>query len=735
MRTFVTVTLLVLCASGLNAATIHVPANQPTIQAGIDAAVDGDTVLVAPGLYEGSGNRGITFGGKGISLVGDGGPDSCEIYCPNQYHAFRFLNGEDSTTVVSGFKVTGDFEDYNSSPRTGGAVYCEASAPTILNCVFEGHFASQNGGAVYIEGGSPIFLHCYFLNNKAKYYGSVSGIAYGGAVSCNAGSTPRFEYCVFEGNQGAAGGAIACLDSDPTIINCTMVDNQAYYGAHVYCTSSAPIIEACIMGFSRSGAAVYCEDEESDPQVSCCNFYGNAYGDWEGCLESQLQENGNTHSNPLFCDAGNGDYNLLSTSGCLPENHECGILVGAFGAGCTPEFRVWNVQSDGSGEAVTIQDAIDSCVHGDTVLIHAGVYTGDGNRGLDLGGKLITLIGADGPENTVIDCGGQGRGFYLRLGEDSTTQIRGLTIRNGFGRGAGALCYNASPLFANCWFMDNDATGYPGTISFGGGVALIHSSARFENCIIANNVCGYGQGSKNGGGLYIYMSMVEMVNCTVHGNIGGTGGAIDVSKSKLILRNCIVSENYTFNGYPPFWCHQSDVQLFCCDVFGNQNGDWVECLDGMNGVNGNFSADPLFCDAESDDYRLDGSSPCRPENNGCGIQIGALGGGCTPTDVGDERALGPLPREFSIKQNYPNPFNPATTIEYDLPSRSHVIIDVYDINGRHVLLLLDQSQSGGRHSVTWSGMDSRGNSVATGVYFYHLRAGDFSESRKMILLR
>ena len=608
-------------------ATIHVPADQPTIQAGVDSATDGDTVLVAPGLYQGLGNRYISFGGKGILLLGDGGPDSCSIYCAGYYSGFLFTNGEDSSSVVSGFRVTGDFIQHGMSPGAGGAVICTASSPTFMNCVFEGHHAAHYGGAVYVRDGSPRFINCRFWSNRASYYET----GFGAAVCCDTGSAPSFEYCVFDRNDGEHGGAIACLNGDPILINCTMVDNEAGYGAHVYCLGSAPIIDACIIGFARWGVAVYCEDEGSNPQLSCCNLYGNALGDSDGCPENQPPEKGNTFSNPMFCDAGNGDYHLLSTSICLPENHECGILVGAFGAGCTPEFRVWNVQPDGSGDAVTIQDAIDSCTHGDTVLIHPGVYTGDGNRDLDLSGKLIDLIGVAGPENTIIDCGGEyHRGFWLHLAEDSSVMIKGLTVRNGSLRGgAGAMCWNASPLFADCWFIYNDATGSIDSPSFGGGVALVYSSARLENCVLANNICGGGNSiNKSGGGVYLYKSTVTMDHCTIHGNIGSKGGAVYLGYSELTLSNSIVSDNYASYEASPIYCHRSNAQLFCADVFGNTGGDWVQCIGGQDGLNGNFSADPLFCDAESDDYRLDGRSPCTAANSGSGSFVGALDIGC-----------------------------------------------------------------------------------------------------------
>jgi hypothetical protein len=104
------------------------------------------------------------------------------------------------------------------------------------------------------------------------------------------------------------------------------------------------------------------------------------------------------------------------------------------------------------------------------------------------------------------------------------------------------------------------------------------------------------------------------------------------------------------------------------------------------------------------------------------------------TDVNDG-IPGSLPHRFEIAQNYPNPFNPVTTIKYSVPSRSLVSIEVFNIVGRKVRTLVNTSRAAGNHIVTWDGNDSDGQSVSTGVYLYRLQAGDFSETKKMLLLK
>jgi uncharacterized protein YndB with AHSA1/START domain len=90
---------------------------------------------------------------------------------------------------------------------------------------------------------------------------------------------------------------------------------------------------------------------------------------------------------------------------------------------------------------------------------------------------------------------------------------------------------------------------------------------------------------------------------------------------------------------------------------------------------------------------------------------------------------------LSLSQNFPNPFNPVTTISYYLPEDSPVTLAVYDVSGRRVVELIGKAEKKGRHSVAWNGKDGMGESVASGIYFCKLRAGDATETRKIVLVR
>ena len=94
-----------------------------------------------------------------------------------------------------------------------------------------------------------------------------------------------------------------------------------------------------------------------------------------------------------------------------------------------------------------------------------------------------------------------------------------------------------------------------------------------------------------------------------------------------------------------------------------------------------------------------------------------------------------LPDAFALHQNYPNPFNPTTMIHYDVPEPAQVKIMVFDVLGRKISVLINEHQNPGFKSIFWDGKDEFGSPVSAGMYFYHIQAGSFNQTRKMVLLK
>jgi predicted outer membrane repeat protein len=232
----------------------------------------------------------------------------------------------------------------------GGAIASEISSPTITNCVFSNNETDYwNGGAICIGGGSgmtagggspvtprgapPVTTNSTLVTVTNTIFSENIAAEGGGGISCWQGSL-EVANCTFYGNSTPwfAGGALDCAGSSHTITNCTFYGD---YNIPVLC--SRPIrLENTIIAVSGSGQAVYCYYGGSATLV-CCNLYGNAGGDWVGCIADQYGIDGNFSACPSFCNADMADFRLCDQSPCLPGNHpdgyECG-LIGAWEQGC-----------------------------------------------------------------------------------------------------------------------------------------------------------------------------------------------------------------------------------------------------------------------------------------------------------------------------------------------------------------------------------------------------------------
>lgn len=223
------VALLLLLAACGRARVIEVPSDYPTIQAGIDASADGDTVLVAAGTYTGEGNRDIDFKGKAINVESENGPQTCIIDCQGSkddpHRGFFFHTGEDANSVLQGFTITNGY-----TRGRGGGISCDESSPSIENCTLTTNVALFGGGIACTDSNSVI-ANCIISDNIAtvrtsnwlrETYGAGGGIC----LASRSDPGPMVINCIVSGNRASEyGGGIVCGDNS-VISNCTIYGNR-----------------------------------------------------------------------------------------------------------------------------------------------------------------------------------------------------------------------------------------------------------------------------------------------------------------------------------------------------------------------------------------------------------------------------------------------------------------------------------------------------------------------------
>jgi len=176
------------------------------------------------------------------------------------------------------------------------------------------------------------------------------------------------------------------------------------------------------------------------------------------------------------------------------------------------------------------------------------------------------------------------------------------------------------------------------------------------------------------------------------------------------------------------WGNQSYV-----DFPGNQttyglvrDGNWGQASIPVEDIRGEFI-----------DLRMLSYEFVILEVNGASCEFGLddiyWEGGGTVSVI--ENEFGETPFKYSLNNNYPNPFNPITSFRYELPKQSHVTIVIYDMLGREVRTLVNTTEDAGFKSVQWDATDSFGKPVSAGVYLYQIKAGDFRQTKKMVLLK
>jgi hypothetical protein len=680
-------------------AIIRVPEDYSTIQEGINAANNGNIVLVDDGVY----TENINFRGKAITVAShfiiDGDTnhisntiiDGSQPSNPDSASVVTFESGEDTTSILCGFTITGGtgtLSHLTQSTRRGGGVLCYQSGARIEYNIIE--------------------------NNECVH----QLYAYGGGVcEMNVSGDPHFSYVIVENNKirnnrcesseaQSAGGGIFFRGEGRIIYN-NIINNEVEYN-----------------GASGNNLTSFGGGIE-------CNWWDAGYA-YVKIYYNFIANNRALSNNPLaggYCGGVDLEVVICDFRGNTVKDNRVSGAPFAFGGGMRVQLSLHSVITENSFINNGPMDA--------SVMV--------------IGGGLLT----EQTENLTIENnefllnnGQYGGGIYLS--EDTVVSVRNNKFlqNNAINSGGGALITDGS----NSLFENNLVAG--NTAWSGGGVVVLSASKKNYNDSRINSLImmsgGLGEITAENNVTTTLPSQLKkttsliseplLINNTIVDNSANTlGGGIFNENSHLTILNTILwgntaaqdSQIYVFNG---------DVFVEYSDVQGGWSGE------------GNIDEEPLFIIGDTL-FHLSDSSPC--VNTGAdSLYYSGQWYFCPPDDYeGDERPYmgrdadigadesqvppvgiksetSGIPQSYELRQNYPNPFNPITTISYRIPELSFVTLKVYDVLGNEVATLVNEEKPVGSYELTWGSA-----SLPSGIYFYQLRACNYSETKKMILLK
>ena len=575
------------------AATINVPAAQPTIQAGIDAAVNGDTVAVAAGIY----HEHIDFKGKAIEVKSLAGPVSTTIDGDNTSVVVVFKTGETRASVLRGFTVTHGVIPTVGGPGliAGAGIGIGNASPTIIGNVITDNDGSTHSGAGIGAVGAPLIQDNVIVGNHTGPLGAAGGIIAGGGAEIIGnriennvagggggmilyGGTPVVRDNIIRGNHAGnydgggvtfngpgtlfvdnlvegniadvRGGGVAWMDTGttnvPVLLNNTIVGNQAPTGSAVAGLSGGAKLAGNVVVGASATSLVHCVGNA--PQSTMFTFNdvhnGTASSPYAGCADP-TGTGGNISADPLFVApaASPADYHLQAGSPAIDAADNAAAGLPSTDLSGSP--RVLDGNGDGSavvdmgayeaGTARTInvpatQPTIQAAIDGATYGDTVVVAPGAYHEHIDFKGKAIEVKSSAGPSVTTIDGDGTGIVVRFKTGETRASVLRGFTVTGGL----------QPPMengFAGGGIRVQDASptiaGNVVTANTGSGIGVLGGSPLIQDNVITANTTPY-----DGGGIWAGSSS-EIVGNRIEDNAGDTAAGLVVFGTTVVRGNVI----------------------------------------------------------------------------------------------------------------------------------------------------------------------------------------------------
>lgn len=727
LHLFLPTLLLATVSAKAPATVIHVDCNATqgyvNIQDGIDAASEGDTVLVAPGTYSGYLNRDLDFGGANLVLISEEGPDFTIIDCGGSaqepHRGVTFHNGESSASMLAGFTIK------NGDEVFGGGVLCDSSSPTFTDIVFLDNSA-VTGGGLFCWDAHPTLTDITFLDNWATN---------GAGMFCTQSSSPTLTDVTFSGNFAAAwGGGLCCDRASPTLTDVTFSYNlAASWGGGLCCDDASPMLVRVLFtnNSASDGGGMYCH-WTSSPTLTDVTFIDNSAGEGGGmCCY--------WHSSPTLTDV-----TFTGNSGNYGGGMHCSHLSSP--TLTRVEFS-YNRSSKIAGGGLYCYDSCSPTL--DQV-------TFDHNTAVDGGGLYCYWSSSPVITNTTFSENSAVNGAGLHCYFDSSPVLAAVTfVGNDADRGGALYCsHYSSPGLWRATFSRNDA---------GAGSAIYCKNSPVG---VTNSIIAFGTG---GDAVHcVGDSIPEISRSCIFGNSEGLalpGGQRDTANMYADPLFCnVLEDSLGLAGNSPclpehnVWkeligargreCEVSPVEGACYAVLTDSGTvllRWVlESLAGITGLNVYRSTSPQgpftrlntlpeapVSPGEFEDatvwpettfwYELRVLLPDGSEDVMSGSPASVTTGGRLLVELYAPR---------------PNPFSGKTTVQFDAPGFPEgTSLAVYNLRGELVKQLLFGSVERGRGTASWDGTDRLGNPASSGVYFLRLDAGGQTRTRKLLVVR
>lgn len=539
-----------VCAPICSAIVINIPVDYPTIQAGVDAAVHGDTVLLADGTYSGSGNRDISFAGIAIAVMSINGPDTCVIDCQGSradpHRGFKFVNYESEEAVVSGVTIKNGYHEY------GGGMLCSSpfvidNAPTITGCKFENNHAEHGGGIYFYDSRSTI-TNCRFRNNSAIIAGGAIDSKYSSGLTIG-GTAEAGNY--FEGNRAPVGADISAQ------LSTYLIDLRfnSFAGNHLsdYYVTPAE-------SFDMTGCESQMSSITSDVYVAVDGDNSNdglTFDTPFATIQFAASRILGTELNPVVIHVSEGVYSHATTGEQFPIPLLDYVSISGFEA--SPSI----ISSDGTVPVFYGQYDESVSVSYLTIQNGFGKYGGGISSNRD---RNMRILHCNIRNNSAEIEGG---GIYSVFSE--FTVIDDCRFNwNSAGTGGGIFCDSSETLISYCSFFDNRSHRN------GGGIYCTCDDSEIITSSFNKNVAG-----ETGGGIVTYAS-------TVVGGLEGRGNSFTDNHAGAgadLFTSSYSFVNASFNSF--HGSHESDYYVSPRESF-----DLTGCVSEMTPVSADLFVSP-----------------------------------------------------------------------------------------------------------------------------------------------